>query len=68
MARAAFAWIAVAFALSPALVEAQRQPARPAEVLPGPGRLFLSTQYRYLVATRHPLSRDSIVEKQQHLK
>ena len=36
MTRAIFALIAVAFALSPALVEAQRQPARPAEMLPGP--------------------------------
>ena len=36
MTRAAFALIAVALAVSPGLLGAQRQPARPAEVLPGP--------------------------------
>src|SRR6185503_674237 len=36
MTRAAFALIAVALAMSPALLGAQRQPARPTEVLPGP--------------------------------
>jgi poly-gamma-glutamate synthesis protein (capsule biosynthesis protein) len=36
MTRAAFVLIAVALTLSPALVGAQRQPARAAEVLPGP--------------------------------
>ena len=36
MTRAAFALIAVALAMSPALLGAQRQPARPAELLPGP--------------------------------
>src|SRR5215207_2272669 len=52
MTRAAFALIAVAFALSPALAGAQRQPARPAEVLPGPTTIWSLAAVGDAVITR----------------